>query len=931
MVLPKLVFSNFRVHKVRTALTVTAIALSVSLVVSVSTGYASARGAARKMLTQYMSSCDLQVTRSKGDPHGTFPSEIAKELAAAPQAALVLGRYESETMVLDSQGMKVPGRLADLDGIVRPQDTSVDNLGFESGQWFTGSDGDYAVVDQVLAERLKLKVGDTIMLPRPDGELKLRVTGVVHKPSPMAAEKQELYIPLHTMQKFLHHENQINRVLITLKHGEDSEAFKSHWQPLIEKIDPLVSMRSTGDLHKQLDQDMTGLQFLSYLGGTVSMLAAMFIVFSALSMGVGERQRTLAMLRAIGALRWQLAALVIIEGVVLSIAGVAVGTPVGLVFVKSLSAWKPDFFAAGVVVDWIGVSYAALGSTAAALAASLLPAWSATRVDPLEAMTPFAQPPGARLPILPTIVGFACICIDPLIVFGPTPGPVKYLGHFIAGLPGIMIGFFLLSPLFVWVVERLGSQIIAVLLGVQPGLLRQQLSSGIWRVAGTCSALMVGLAILIVMQTQGHSMLKSWHLPNKFPDVFIYAFDGLTPAQQERLAHTPGIKSGELLPVAITAAMVSDKNLDPSGQHLIPQSAMFFGIDPAKAVKMLELEFRDEKGNSAPASEQPRLNQQAADELQKGRHLIITDEYMRLLGKKRGDKLVLNTPIHGNVEYTIAGVVWSPGVDVIVTMYDMERQFDQRTASSMFGSLEDAQRDFGVADVTLYAANLDYNVNKLKLQKEMEAEAEGPHRHAATSSATTQSTLASAFKWLGGGTTRPGDQMGGAVFHGVKELLGLKGLRVGDVRAIKYQITSGLEKLLLLLSTVAFASMAVAALGVANTIMASIRSRRWQFGVLRSIGLTRGQLLRLVLCEGLLIGIASCALGMAAGFLMTMDANALSFQLLGLLVHLVVPWKIVEIGLLVVLATATLASLWPAVSVATSEPLHLLQAGRAAA
>jgi hypothetical protein len=62
-----------------------------------------------------------------------------------------------------------------------------------------------------------------------------------------------------------------------------------------------------------------------------------------------------------------------------------------------------------------------------------------------------------------------------------------------------------------------------------------------------------------------------------------------------------------------------------------------------------------------------------------------------------------------------------------------------------------------------------------------------------------------------------------------------------------------------------------------------------------------------------------------------MDANALSFQLLGLLVHLVVPWKIVEIGLLVVLSTATLASLWPAVSVATSEPLHLLQAGRAAA
>jgi putative ABC transport system permease protein len=934
MALRKLVFSNFRVHKVRTALTVAAIALSVSLVVSVSTGYSSARGAARKLLTEYMSTSDLMVRRSKGDPHGTFTDAIAKELAAAPQVESALGRYETETTVLGPSGLKVPGRPVDLTGIIRPLDTGVENLAFESGKWFDGADGNFAVIDQVLSERLKTKAGGTISLGLADGPVKLQVTGVVHKPGPMAAEEQEIYIPLHTMQNLLHHPGQINRILITLKHGEDIDAFKNEWEPKIEKIDPLVTMRSTGDLHKQLDEDMQGLSFLSYLGGTVSMLAAMFIVFSALSMGVGERQRTLAMLRAIGAMRWQLALLVMLEGVMLSLAGVVIGAPIGWLFVKSLATWKPDFFAAGVVVDWIGVSYAAVGSTAAALTASLLPAWSATRVDPLEAMAPFAAPAAARLPLWPTIIGLLCICIDPFFAFGPVPKSVRYFGHFIAGLPGIFAGFFLLSPLVVWLVERLGSWIIARLVGVQPGLLRQQLSSGIWRVAGTCSALMVGLAILIVMQTQGHSLLSSWHLPNKFPDVFIYSFDGLTPEQQQRLAHTPGIKPGELMPVAITTAILSNENIDPAGRNLIPTAAMFFGVEPDIALKMLELDFRDEKGHSVPQSQQAALNHQAAEDLKKGRHIIITDEYMRLLGKKRGDKLVIATPVNGNVEYTIAGVVWSPGVDVIVTMYDMQRQFDQRTASSMFGSLEDAKRDFGVTDVTLYAANLDYGVNKTTLEKQMEREAEGPRKRGATEPATTQSALASAFKWLGQGKKAPKDArdagMGGAVFHGVKELLGLKGMRVGDVRAIKYQITNGLEKLLLLLSTVAFASMAVAALGVANTIMASIRSRRWQFGVLRSIGLTRSQLLRLVLCEGLLIGIASCVLGLAAGFLMSLDANALSLHLLGLLVNLSVPWKMVDIGLIVVLSTSIIASLWPAVSVATSQPLSLLQAGRAA-
>ena len=56
--------------------------------------------------------------------------------------------------------------------------------------------------------------------------------------------------------------------------------------------------------------------------------------------------------------------------------------------------------------------------------------------------------------------------------------------------------------------------------------------------------------------------------------------------------------------------------------------------------------------------------------------------------------------------------------------------------------------------------------------------------------------------------------------------------------------------------------MAVAALGVTNTIMASIRSRRWELGVLRSIGVTRGQLLRMVLAESALLGIVGSALGL---------------------------------------------------------------------
>src|SRR5437016_7838771 len=135
-----------------------------------------------------------------------------------------------------------------------------------------------------------------------------------------------------------------------------------------------------------------------------------------------------------------------------------------------------------------------------------------------------------------------------------------------------------------------------------------------------------------------------------------------------------------------------------------------------------------------------------------------------------------------------------------------------------------------------------------------------------------------------------------------------------DVRHIKHAIQHGFGRLLLLVSTVAFAAMAVASLGVTNTIMASVRSRRWQFGIMRSIGVTRDQLLRLVLAEAILIGLIGVVMGLSAGLIMTADARALGALVLGYAPPTVVPWGICWIGCGIVTIVSLLASIWPAVA-----------------
>jgi putative ABC transport system permease protein len=217
----------------------------------------------------------------------------------------------------------------------------------------------------------------------------------------------------------------------------------------------------------------------------------------------------------------------------------------------------------------------------------------------------------------------------------------------------------------------------------------------------------------------------------------------------------------------------------------------------------------------------------------------------------------------------------------MVSMFDLGNVLNHRTVGSVFGNIDDAKRDFGITGARLFAADLQPGVDKLQLLKD------------------------------------------------VQKSLGDRGLIAGDVRHVKFGIERAFYHLLDLISTVAIAAMVLASLGVTNTIMASIRSRRWQFGILRSIGLARAALLRLVLAEAVMLGFVGAALGLAAGMEISVDARRLGGAVLGYAPTMQVPWHIVLGGCAALILVALGASLWPAVNVAAAPPLELLQAGRA--
>lgn len=938
----RLIWSNLTQRVARTLLTAAAVALSVSLVVSTTSGYRSGEVTVRQFVENYLGNADFKINSGFGSE--SLPSALLGEVLKDREVRSAFGRYEASVQLRDSEGNWTAGQMSVL-GVNPQEDSYLERLPLSYGRLFSGPDSQEVVIDQGAQRVLKVNLGDSMEIPGPNGPAKLTVVGVVHKPEMLAPLLQTVYVPLHTLQRI--HSPQAPDALTSIvgeyELGVNGEAFIERWQDRLSQRNAAWSVMPVREQREALDDGLRSMNLLSLMGGMVSLLAATFIVFGTISMGVAERQRTLAMLRAVGATRAQIVYSVIAEGTLLALLGVAIGIPLGLLFIFGLVRYFSAVFTAGLAINWLGIAVAAGGMALAALVASVLPAWQAGRTDPLEAMRPSAGPPGASAPWQVFVAGLLFISIDSILLWphlGITPLPLqlekdmRFWMHFLIGLPSLMLGFFLIAPMVVWSVERALSRAAAWLWQIEPALLRQQLSAGLWRAAGTAAALMVGLAVLIVMNTQGRSSIEGWQLPDDFPDVFLYDFGGISQSDLEAIGKAGPIRhlpdgTPDMTPIGYFHPQLGDSVFAVSGAAFQPDRTMFVAVDPRRIFSLMDLEFThgdmptarrmlmageraaladgtvmdgsfevtddgvrfislepDEQG--APVTLEP--SQVVSHE--PGRYLVISQEFRELRGVGVGDNFVLKKPggtgllgrLRGEaVDFTIVGVVRSPGIDVMVATFDLGRQFQMQSAASVFGTLDDAREIFGMTHVRLVAANLDVEIEKKELVEQLAAE------------------------------------------------MGRTGISVADVRQLKYDIQFGLRRLLLVASVVAWAAMAVASLGVVNTIMAGVRARRYQLGILRAVGLTRNELMRLVLAEALLLGIVACVLGTAAGFLMTINARQAQGWLVGYVPPLRIAWSVLWTGLAAVMSVSMIAAMWPAWSTARTTVLRLLQAGRAAA
>ena len=242
-----------------------------------------------------------------------------------------------------------------------------------------------------------------------------------------------------------------------------------------------------------------------------------------------------------------------------------------------------------------------------------------------------------------------------------------------------------------------------------------------------------------------------------------------------------------------------------------------------------------------------------------------------------------------------------------MTKFSGLRRCEGRSAAMVFANYDDVRRDFGLRQINFFWMNIDKNVGIERIGAALRPiAARNPGQRQPVN---------------GQGTWAFGARMFG------------DSVRVSTPDEVRSRIGSRADAMIWAMCQLPLVTLLVTSLGVINTITASVRARRWEFGVLRALGVTRSGLFRMVLADALLIGLITCLLSLAFGIMAGWCGTGISQYVSffgGMETPLVVPWSRLTFGFAATLSLCLAAGLWPAILAGRTEPLRLLQAGRAA-
>jgi putative ABC transport system permease protein len=178
-----------------------------------------------------------------------------------------------------------------------------------------------------------------------------------------------------------------NQIHVRLVPGADGPAVRARLEALVAGRFPTARVVDVAEYGAAQTRQLDVMLLLIYVLLLLAVLVAGLGIVNTLLLSVHERTREIGLLRAVGMERAQVRATVRWESVIFSLQGTAIGMVVGALFawalVTALGRESPVF---GVGVPWLQLVAVPLGALLAGVVAAVVPARSAARLAPLDAI-----------------------------------------------------------------------------------------------------------------------------------------------------------------------------------------------------------------------------------------------------------------------------------------------------------------------------------------------------------------------------------------------------------------------------------------------------------------------------------------------------------------------------------------------------------------
>ena len=630
-----------RKHALRTALTTAGIVLGVAVFVGMHTANSSVLFAFSRTVDRIAGKTELQVTAGEAG----FHEEVLENVQAASTVRVAVPVIEA---VVDTN-LKGQGNLLVL-GVDMTGDRTLRDYDLDSGDDAVIDDPlvflaqpDSIILSKEFADKNHIGVGGRVALGTVEGEKLFTVRGVMKSSGLTSAFGGNLAVmDIYAAQHMFGRGRSFDRIDLAVKEGR---TLKDAEQELTAMLGPGFQVDPPSGRGQQFEAMLAAYSMMVGISSLFALFIGMFIIYNSFAIAVTQRRSEIGILRALGATRGQIRWLFLGEsaltGVIGSLGGLVFGLLIARGIAASIGSLISDVYGvaqhAGELSTSPGLLLLALAiGISTSIIAAAIPAHSAARVDPVQALQKGKyQVLSAGESRLRAILGLSLGAVSIVCLNIGGSRPVFYAGYALAILVALLI-----SPLLSLALAKALRPILKWARPVEGALAADSLIQSPRRTSASVAALMLSLALVIAfagMARASYASIIDWMETALNPELFIMPSQSIVV----RSMRFPSSMGPEV------AAIPGVRRV-----QMVRDARVMFRKTPVMVVSV-EVNSLAETAQRAPVAGNPdTMYRQAAA----GEGLIVADNLAQLQHLKLGDMLEVPAP-KGLIRLPILGVI----------------------------------------------------------------------------------------------------------------------------------------------------------------------------------------------------------------------------------------------------------------------------------